>query len=417
MFDNLLYQNASSLLRDDIVKNTLPGAILLSGPQASGKLTCALEIARILSCSGQNQYNERGHWLCDCPSCRKNKELSNPNILLAGPRDSSLEILASKKAFLQAAFDNSSYLTATRYLFIRAVRKLTMRFSQLLWEGDDKLSKLAPLVAAIDEEMEKLNPDKELPENEKLEKICENIIKNTEKLESGFMYDSLPINQIRRASSWAHMKSVSGKKIFIIENAERMQESVRNALLKILEEPPEDMVFILTTSNRPAVMPTILSRVRTYSFAQRGVKEQQEVIQRVFHASNYQDYTSINDYLQIYLALEPVKIKEIASNYFQHIMKAQIPLADSLVKDCKGFEPRMIFKIFLLGIMEEAAKGSKSPVRSQLCLKVSGFVRQAHNAVTLFNQSPLAVIEMLSRDLSTLRRFYLDLQNSESQGV
>ena len=55
MFDNLLYQNASSLLKDDILNNRLPGAILLSGPVASGKLTCALEIARILSCSGENE--------------------------------------------------------------------------------------------------------------------------------------------------------------------------------------------------------------------------------------------------------------------------------------------------------------------------------------------------------------------------
>ena len=134
MFDNLLYQNASSLLKDDILNNRLPGAILLSGPVASGKLTCALEIARILSCSGENEYNQRGHWLCNCPSCKKNKELSNTNVLLAGPRDCSLEILAAKKAFLQAAFDNSSYLVAVRYLFIRSVRKLTMRFSQVLWE-------------------------------------------------------------------------------------------------------------------------------------------------------------------------------------------------------------------------------------------------------------------------------------------
>ena len=53
------------------------------------------------------------------------------------------------------------------------------------------------------------------------------------------------------------MKSVEGKKTIIIENADRMLESVRNALLKILEEPPVDTIFILTTSQRNLVMPTI----------------------------------------------------------------------------------------------------------------------------------------------------------------
>ena len=404
MFDNLLYQNASSLLKDDILSNRLPGAILLSGPQASGKLTCALEIARILSCSGENQYNQRGHWLCECPSCKKNKELSNTNVLLAGPRDCSLEILAAKKAFLQASFDNSRYLTAVRYLFIRSVRKLTMRFSQVLWEGDDKLSKLSPIMAAIDEDMEKLNPEKPLPDSEKLEKICDSIVKNCDKLESGFMYDSLPINQIRRASVWAHMKSVSGKKVFIIENAERMLESVRNALLKILEEPPEDMVFILTTSNRGAVMPTILSRVRTYNFTERSAVQQKEVVQRVFHARGDEENLLINDYLQLFLPVKPVEIKKAASAYFSHVMSGQIPLSDSVIKECSGFEPRFLLKIFLVGIMEEAKGGELTPARAEICAKITEFCRECYNSVTVYNISPAAVIEKLSRDLAGLRR-------------
>ncbi|MDY6398425.1 MAG: DNA polymerase III [Treponema sp.] len=404
MFDNLLYQNASSLLKDDILSNRLPGAILLSGPQASGKLTCALEIARILSCSGDNQYNQRGHWLCECPSCKKNKELSNTNVLLAGPRDCSLEILAAKKAFLQASFDNSRYLTAVRYLFIRSVRKLTMRFSQVLWEGDDKLSKLSPIMVAIDEDMEKLNPEKPLPDSDKLEKICDSIVKNCDKLESGFMYDSLPINQIRRASVWAHMKSVSGKKVFIIENAERMLESVRNALLKILEEPPEDMVFILTTSNRGAVMPTILSRVRTYNFTERSAVQQKEVVQRVFHARGDEENLLINDYLQLFLPVKPVEIKKAASAYFSHVMSGQIPLSDSVIKECSGFEPRFLLKIFLVGIMEEAKGGELTPQRAEICAKITGFCRECYNSVTVYNISPAAVIEKLSRDLAGLRR-------------
>ena len=408
MFDNLLYQNASSLLRGDIINNRLPGAILLSGPASSGKLTCALEIARILSCTGQNKYNQRGHWLCDCPSCKKNKELSNTNVLLAGPRDCTLEILAAKRAFLQASFDNSSFLMAVRYLFIRSVRKLTMRFSQVLWEGDDKLSKLAPVLAAIDEQMEKLNPEKPLPDSDILEKICEDIVKNCEKLTSAFMYDSLPVNQIRRASVWAHMKSVSGKKIFIIENAERMQESVRNALLKILEEPPEDMVFILTTSNRGAVMPTILSRVRTYNFTERSVSQQKEVVQRVFHASGEEVNLLINDYLQLFLPVKPSEIKRSAVSYFNYLMAGQIPLADSIVKECASFDPRFLLKIFLVGIMEESKKCELTPQRVEICAKITEFCRECYNSVTVFNISPTAAIERLTRDLSSVKRAWAE---------
>ena len=263
MFDNLLYQPAAALLSADIAKNQLPGAILLSGAASSGKLTCALEVARILACTG----NPRGSWTCACPSCRKSKELASTNLLLAGSRDCTLEICAANRALLQAACDNAAHLTAARYLFVRAVRKLTLRFSAVLWEDDDKLSKLAPCLQAIDEQLELIAVEKPLPEQAKLEKITAEIIKQAEKLESGFMYDALPISQIRKAALWAHLKSAEGRKVCIIENADRMNEGARNALLKTLEEPPEDTVFVLTTARRSAMLPTILSRVRTYSIA------------------------------------------------------------------------------------------------------------------------------------------------------
>lgn len=53
MFDNLLYQPAGVQLASDLTNNILPGAMLFSGNISSGKLTCALELARILSCTGQ----------------------------------------------------------------------------------------------------------------------------------------------------------------------------------------------------------------------------------------------------------------------------------------------------------------------------------------------------------------------------
>lgn len=404
MFDNLLYQGASSLLSADILNDRLPGAILLSGPAASGKLTCALETARILSCSGKNQYGQRGHWLCDCPSCRKNKELSNTNVLLAGPRDCSLEILAARKAFLQAALDGSSYISAVRYLFIRSVRKLTMRFSQVLWEGDDKLPRLAPIIAAVDEDMERLSPEKELLDPERIEGICGNIVRNCGKLEDGFMYDSLPISQIRRASSWARMKSVSGKKIFIIENVDRMLENARNALLKILEEPPEDLVFILTTASRGAVMPTILSRARTYNLTERSAEQQKEVVRRVFHAQGDDENLLINDYLRLFLPVRPSEIKRSAGAYFNYLMSGQIPVSETVVKECAGFEPRLLLKIFLSGIMETARGDGDSPVRNEFCLSVLNSCRECYDSVTLLNLSPAAAIERLSRDLSFAKR-------------
>ena len=50
MFDNLLYQPVSSLLETDIIQNQLPPSLLLSGKEASGKLTFSLEIGLHRGC-------------------------------------------------------------------------------------------------------------------------------------------------------------------------------------------------------------------------------------------------------------------------------------------------------------------------------------------------------------------------------
>lgn len=399
MFDNLLYQKVSSMLQDDIANNKLPPAILLSGPEASGKLTCALEIARILSCTGNSGY-EKGHWLCDCSGCRKNKELMNMNVILVGPRDCSLEIAAARSTFLHASFNNDRFLTATRYLFIRAVRKLTGRFNQILWDGDTKLNKIAAFTDAIEEQLEQIDFSKELPDHKIVEEVCNNIIKNTTKLEEAFMYDSIPIEQIRRCSAWARFSSSEGKKVVIIENAERMQENVRNALLKILEEPPRDCVFILTTTRRGAVMPTILSRVRTYDFAQRTFEQESEVIERVFHDKFRSGNNNISDYMLGFLPVTPDEIFKYSRRFYDGILQGQIFQMETIVKGCASFEPRQILKLFLKGLLD-LSKADESLQKTELAFVNSKAIYECWNNVTVYNQSPLASLEKLYRDMAS----------------
>jgi len=89
------------------------------------------------------------------------------------------------------------------------------------------------------------------------------------------------------------------RKVFVIGDAERLvpqtgADAAANALLKALEEPPADTVFILTTGAPDALLPTILSRVVRVrvarladsvvaAFAQQelGVTGQRDLAQRV----------------------------------------------------------------------------------------------------------------------------------------
>lgn len=49
-------------------------------------------------------------------------------------------------------------------------------------------------------------------------------------------------------------------KVYVLEDSQAMNDSSENALLKILEEPPNGIYFILTCDSRSAMLPTVLSR-------------------------------------------------------------------------------------------------------------------------------------------------------------
>jgi DNA polymerase III delta prime subunit len=67
---------------------------------------------------------------------------------------------------------------------------------------------------------------------------------------------------IRSIIKWATQKAaLNCFRIVIIENFERAGINAQNAILKIVEEPPSQAVFIFTTKNPYRLLPTILSRM------------------------------------------------------------------------------------------------------------------------------------------------------------
>ena len=324
--------------------------------------------------------------------------------MLMGPRDCSLEISAAAKTFTEAHFINAKYIDATRYLFLRSVRKLTLRFNGILWEGDSNLNKIGSLIEEINENLEQLDFPRELPDVNEVKKLCEEISKLCTKLEDDFLYDSIPINQVRNMEAWAHIKSEEGRKTVIIENAERMQTSVRNALLKILEEPPEDVVFILLTSKRNAIMQTILSRVRTYNFTDRTVEQQGEVIERVFHNMDFKG--SINDYLLTYLPVTPSEIKNQARIFYNSVASHQICNVEEIVKKCEKFYPRIELRLFLYNIAEFMRPLMNSQAGSEAVAKAMQLLRNCSDNITLYNQSPVSALEILLRDMFALNNSF-----------
>lgn len=70
-------------------------------------------------------------------------------------------------------------------------------------------------------------------------------------------------------------------KVFIIDEVHQLSKDAFNALLKILEEPPQHAIFILATTEYEKVPPTIASRAQRFHFKKIPLKELTEKLTRI----------------------------------------------------------------------------------------------------------------------------------------
>ncbi|MDR2071578.1 MAG: DNA polymerase III [Treponema sp.] len=345
MFENILGQEAVLQLAEDIRRDVLAPSMLFRGPRASGKGTAALELSRILSCEKADPHRA---WACSCPACRRHRLLYHPDLLALGSRPFSAEIAAAAAAFTAGPWDQ-----AVKTFFIRAIRKLILRFSPVLWEDESKAGKLAPALTALEEDLDEIIARQEEGEANSTkslkwaEKISKSISKNALNLEAEGVTDLIPVAQIRRAAYWSRLAPQGKRKLLLIENADRMQDASRNALLKILEEPPGDVVIVLTTAHGDALLPTILSRLRPYRFYPRSAEVEKEVLRRVFRSDKAREKakTAGMD--------EPVSITGYLNSFLPVSGEALYPLAAFFVASAAYRGARSLFSAGLSALPGE----------------------------------------------------------------
>jgi len=89
---------------------------------------------------------------------------------------------------------------------------------------------------------------------------------------------TIKIDQIRDIQNFISLRSFEGRaKVVIIDESQAMTAQGANSLLKTLEEPPEHSFFVLVTSNRSGVLPTIQSRCQRTLFGSLGPDDLREL--------------------------------------------------------------------------------------------------------------------------------------------
>jgi len=97
------------------------------------------------------------------------------------------------------------------------------------------------------------------------------------------------VEDIRNLIDQVRIPPQIGKyKVFIIDEVHMLSTSAFNAFLKTLEEPPAHAIFILATTEKHKILPTILSRCQIYDFQRMSVEN---MINHLSHVADQEGYT------------------------------------------------------------------------------------------------------------------------------
>ena len=187
-------------LRRCVDENRLAHALLITGPRGNGKLAVAIALANYLLCG-----NRKGDVCGNCPSCVKLEKFIHSDLHFVFP--------VKKRKGSDSAPISDDYITEWREMLAKGA----------YFSYDDWLQKL---------DVENQQPMiYERESNEILHKL----------------------SMQSREGGW---------KIVIIWLPEKMKESCSNKLLKIIEEPPQDTLFLLVSEEPDKIIPTIQSRTQ-----------------------------------------------------------------------------------------------------------------------------------------------------------
>lgn len=197
------------MLVNSVEHNRVSHALLFSGRSGYGSLTLALAYAQYLNCTNRREGDSCG----ECPSCHQMEKLQHPDIHIiypeAGPEK---ERESRRKLFEELFVESKGY------------------FSEIEWQRKQGLSSFQ-----------------------------DNLIKRER------------ADEINKVLSFKTFQSKY--KVMVIWLPETMHVAASNAILKVLEEPWQDTVFLMVSEEPEKLLPTIYSRLQEVNVAGVGQEE------------------------------------------------------------------------------------------------------------------------------------------------
>lgn len=363
----------ASRLRGELEKGNLARSSLFFGPPYSSKMTAASELA--LALLGEEDRFDT---------------LTSANLVIIPNRDSLIRLkalrnileknrnLAAAGAFRHenavflSAFHEALYTNSQKDVFAAAAELSDVMYS---FPSDPSSGQLEPFLKKYDEALARLISRK----------------KKT---------SVYTIDQVRQIQSFA-FQNPDQKKVIVLEGTENVAAGTMNSILKILEEPPASVYFILISSSASRILPTILSRVRQYEFHEIGQKEEKQFLESTFFAH---DSLSIQDFFFSAGGLDLAKLSSEAENFVHRLLIRRKPLdAQELTALSFFLEEFSAFDLFIRRVMEIIEDGFRqSVIADRPASDILDLFCRAVTQADIYSQNRRTMLERIQRGISVL---------------
>jgi len=138
--------------------------------------------------------------------------------------------------------------------------------------------------------------------------------------------------------------SSSNYKIYIIDEVHMLSKNAFNALLKTLEEPPDNVIFIFATTEPQKVLPTIISRCQRYDFKRIPIES---IVQRLQEISTLEGIKIDSESLYLIARKADGGMRDALSLMDQAISYCLNNITIDKVRQIFGLIPNQIYQKFL----------------------------------------------------------------------
>lgn len=218
------------------------------------------------------------------------------------------------------------------------------------------------------------------------------------------------VDAMRNIQEECRTRPLQGKyKIFILDECHMITTAGWNSMLKILEEPPEYVIFIFCTTDPQKIIGTIMSRVQRFNFKRISTQGIVKRLKYIIEKENIDYFNDPNVSKEEYNARQIaeaqgavyIDYEESAIQYIARLAKGGMRDAITTLEKCIDFSPVLT--------IENVQKVTSGGVDEETLLKLCGLIlfKDSKKALIMFNDLYLTGI-----DTSLFVKLYMEfLQN------